>query len=210
MWHERWPKRWKGEQEIARRFMRDVAADIDDKGCAFISGTFVLELNCGHELDHFQLRIVYPAEFPQRRCHPKVFLDSHHDEWKNNDEAPDSHIESNWRLCLFIPMESGLDFTNGNELENLFPHIHTFLLRQQWYQRDVRQQKALKSKVPEWPGPQRSHGALGMLAAMQESGGSIGRNDPCVCGSGKKYKRCCMAQITLVRDAIRRQASKQK
>lgn len=20
---------------------------------------------------------------------------------------------------------------------------------------------------------------------------SIGRNDPCVCGSGKKYKRCC-------------------
>jgi hypothetical protein len=21
----------------------------------------------------------------------------------------------------------------------------------------------------------------------------IGRNDPCVCGSGKKYKNCCMA-----------------
>ena len=21
----------------------------------------------------------------------------------------------------------------------------------------------------------------------------IGRNDPCACGSGKKYKKCCMA-----------------
>jgi hypothetical protein len=21
----------------------------------------------------------------------------------------------------------------------------------------------------------------------------IGRNDPCVCGSGKKYKKCCLA-----------------
>jgi tetratricopeptide (TPR) repeat protein len=23
----------------------------------------------------------------------------------------------------------------------------------------------------------------------------IGRNDPCLCGSGKKYKRCCLAKI---------------
>jgi len=22
----------------------------------------------------------------------------------------------------------------------------------------------------------------------------IGRNDPCACGSGKKYKKCCMAR----------------
>ena len=23
---------------------------------------------------------------------------------------------------------------------------------------------------------------------------TIGRNDPCHCGSGKKYKKCCMAK----------------
>ena len=23
---------------------------------------------------------------------------------------------------------------------------------------------------------------------------TVGRNDPCVCGSGKKYKRCCFQQ----------------
>ena len=29
------------------------------------------------------------------------------------------------------------------------------------------------------------------LQAKQDSAGKIGRNDPCPCGSGKKYKRCC-------------------
>jgi uncharacterized protein YecA (UPF0149 family) len=24
-----------------------------------------------------------------------------------------------------------------------------------------------------------------------EKGGTVGRNDPCPCGSGKKYKKCC-------------------
>ncbi|QVL47005.1 MAG: SEC-C domain-containing protein [Thiocapsa sp.] len=26
----------------------------------------------------------------------------------------------------------------------------------------------------------------------------VGRNDPCPCGSGKKYKKCCVASSTLV------------
>ena len=28
--------------------------------------------------------------------------------------------------------------------------------------------------------------------AYQRAAGKIGRNDPCLCGSGKKFKRCCM------------------
>jgi len=28
-------------------------------------------------------------------------------------------------------------------------------------------------------------------AAPKREGVKIGRNDPCSCGSGKKYKRCC-------------------
>jgi tetratricopeptide (TPR) repeat protein len=31
----------------------------------------------------------------------------------------------------------------------------------------------------------------------------IGRNDPCLCGSGKKYKRCCLAKVeTAERQAL--------
>lgn len=46
--------------------------------------------------------------------------------------------------------------------------------------------------------PQRmvlSHGGDGQSAAqvttVKRQGGKVGRNDPCPCGSGKKYKRCC-------------------
>lgn len=29
---------------------------------------------------------------------------------------------------------------------------------------------------------------------------SVGRNDPCPCGSGKKYKKCCLPHQSLVRE----------
>jgi uncharacterized protein len=29
--------------------------------------------------------------------------------------------------------------------------------------------------------------------------GSVGRNDPCPCGSGKKYKKCCLAKAPTIR-----------
>lgn len=30
------------------------------------------------------------------------------------------------------------------------------------------------------------------LTRLQRRSGKIGRNDPCGCGSGQKFKRCCM------------------
>jgi hypothetical protein len=36
-------------------------------------------------------------------------------------------------------------------------------------------------------------GAL-LFQEKQYMGHKIGRNDPCPCGSGKKYKKCCLAQ----------------
>ncbi len=35
---------------------------------------------------------------------------------------------------------------------------------------------------------------LNKPAPIRREGGKIGRNDPCVCGSGKKYKACCGRQ----------------
>jgi hypothetical protein len=31
----------------------------------------------------------------------------------------------------------------------------------------------------------------------------LGRNDPCSCGSGKKYKRCCLPKLLETRAAAR-------
>jgi len=30
---------------------------------------------------------------------------------------------------------------------------------------------------------------------IRRGGGKVGRNDPCPCGSGKKYKQCCLLRL---------------
>jgi uncharacterized protein YecA (UPF0149 family) len=32
----------------------------------------------------------------------------------------------------------------------------------------------------------------GLVVRLEEVSNDVGRNDPCPCGSGKKYKKCCM------------------
>jgi preprotein translocase subunit SecA len=39
---------------------------------------------------------------------------------------------------------------------------------------------------------QFSHGdGQGKIETVRREGKKVGRNDPCPCGSGKKYKKCC-------------------
>ncbi len=43
-------------------------------------------------------------------------------------------------------------------------------------------------------GPDCNHGHHhhhGPVEQFVRSGPKVGRNDPCPCGSGKKYKKCC-------------------
>ncbi|MFM9943434.1 MAG: SEC-C metal-binding domain-containing protein [Hyphomicrobiaceae bacterium] len=37
------------------------------------------------------------------------------------------------------------------------------------------------------------HGAAPGMTMVRQ-GPKVGRNDPCLCGSGKKYKKCCLGQ----------------
>lgn len=49
---------------------------------------------------------------------------------------------------------------------------------------------AMEELVKQWPvRPQVPWNAIKRQAAQK-----IGRNDPCVCGSGKKHKKCCLAR----------------
>ena len=52
---------------------------------------------------------------------------------------------------------------------------------------DVLQEMAVFGEAPpteeeDWPVPEPVRNALR----------DVGRNDPCPCGSGKKYKKCCL------------------
>jgi len=49
---------------------------------------------------------------------------------------------------------------------------------------------ALK-KIYDHFAPQRHAAAHEAAATYRRSAPKIGRNDPCPCGSGRKYKQCC-------------------
>ena len=200
LWTEHHPARWQEEQRLARELLSCVQTG--SKGDrVFIEGTFSLRLNCDHELDQFRLRLEYPISFPKKYVHPLVYLVSHHDLWR---AGYDSHIEYTWRLCLYVPLESGLDFRREDELSRLFEHIQSFLFRERMYQRDLRVQLAGGPRAA-WPGPDRSHGDEGLIEAIQALGG-IPKNGPCICGSGKKYKSCCRSRLRKVSRCLRRTA----
>lgn len=184
-WFEEQPHRWKSEQSIANRLLTNAEAGIGEDGHAFIDGGFSFDSECGHRSDDFQLKIVYPDNFPKRKGRPDVYLQSHRKKWQN---GRDSHIESNWRLCLGVAHDSTIDFENERSLEQLLGDVATFLVREEVYQRTLIEE--LRTGTPaKWPGPDRSHDVRGLVESIEEQG-EPGRNDPCVCGSGKKYKNC--------------------
>lgn len=39
------------------------------------------------------------------------------------------------------------------------------------------------------------HDFFSVIQRFKSSGTKIGRNDPCPCGSGKKYKKCCLNKL---------------
>jgi preprotein translocase subunit SecA len=59
-------------------------------------------------------------------------------------------------------------------------------------------QEGLAEELEIQQRPQRmllSHGGSGedpgRVTTVRREGSKVGRNEPCPCGSGKKYKRCC-------------------
>ena len=186
-WHEANSERWNQEQAIASQLLRGFDAGINERGAAFVRGIFDVYSEHGRLYESVTLRIVYPDKFPFRNQPPNAYLESHRDQWQNRG---DSHIEDDWRLCLFVPCESGIDFTAPSSLNDFFAVIQTYMLKQRIYQKRLLK-SLVTGEVAKWPGEDRSHGMEGIKEAIEAMGG-IGRNDPCPCGNGKKWKKCHM------------------
>ena len=189
-WHERIPERWEGEQLHARKILERQRGGIDGAGVAFIDGIFHIRSAHGHRYDSVTIRVEYPSSFPDRGRAPKIILSSHRDRWRRGGN---SHINGDWSLCLFVPGDSGIDFRRDDALNALFAVLHTFLFKEHLYQRDLALQ-SFTGRRAVWPGEARSHGLAGVAEVIREKGG-VGRNESCPCGSGKKYKVCCMRRI---------------
>jgi SEC-C motif len=189
-WHERDQERWGIEQRVAKDLLDDCRSGIGEDGVAFVEGVFHVRSQHGHRYESVTLRVEYPPSFPQRGTTPKVVLVSHRERWQREADA---HINTDWSLCLFVPGESGIDFRQAESLNALFAVVQTFLFKEHLYQQDLANGKLIGQKAA-WPGDVRSHGLVGIAEFVRDKG-RIGRNEACPCGSGKKFKVCCMRRI---------------
>lgn len=188
-WHQKDSKRWEREQALASLTLSDFQSGVEGD-TVFLAGRMELCSEHGHIYDSVHIRLVYPPTFPHRNQPPSVYLESHRDIWR---KGGDSHIESDWKLCLFVPGESRIDFSKDDSLQSLLGTIHTFLLKERIYQRRLLLAQAT-GVTADWPGPDRSHGEQGIREAIRAMG-RIGRNAPCPCGSGLKYKKCHLGKL---------------
>jgi SEC-C motif len=189
-WHERGPARWEAERRIGCRLLGDCRSGVGDGGMAFVEGVFHVRSRHGHLYDSVRLKVEYPANFPERGTTPTVVLLSHRDHWR---KGGDSHINTDWSLCLFVPGESGIDFGKADSLNALFAVARTFLFKEYLYQQALANEELTGVKAV-WPGKARSHGMAGIAEAVRDKG-RVGRNEPCLCGSGKKFKVCCLRRL---------------
>ena len=60
------------------------------------------------------------------------------------------------------------------------------------------EKKVIEYLLREFGSEIRTKKNLGNEGTYRRSGPKIRRNDPCPCGSGKKYKKCCDYQLTSV------------
>ena len=184
------PSRWRADQSIARQFLSYVKFGQDSLGMAFFWGFLGVRSKHGTEHGPFTIRVVYPPRFPDAGVVPSVYLMSHRDRWRHGH---DSHIEPDWKLCLFVPGEAGIDFRSPESLAALLATTVIFLRKEVIYQRALERELVGGPKAV-WPGENRAHGIEGIAQAVRDRGG-MRHEEPCICGSGSDYGNCCKQRI---------------
>jgi tetratricopeptide (TPR) repeat protein len=71
----------------------------------------------------------------------------------------------------------------------------------------IRIQGARAARSPE---PVSAQARLEALAAQDRGAVKVGRNDPCPCGSGKKYKKCCLLKAEATSEARRPESADER
>lgn len=142
-----------------------------------------------------RLRVVFPADYP--RHEPTVYEEGGH-----FPRIADRHInETDGSFCLWLEPLSRWDPSDSNALLVLLDRVSVFCEDQLLYEASGR------FPYGEWAHGDAGYAeclfeALGCdsslldaLAALAAPGKLPLRNDPCVCGSGTKFKKCHMTRL---------------
>lgn len=87
------------------------------------------------------------------------------------------------RFSLTPDGKAGLNYLCG-AYKKFFSHVHPYMQ----FMKDELLRKRAPANVMEWARKNRS----GIIESLNINTDIVGRNDPCPCGSGRKFKNCCI------------------
>ncbi|KRF21678.1 zinc-binding protein [Paenibacillus sp. Soil787] len=90
-------------------------------------------------------------------------------------------------------VENGYDSGHLNLTEKLYAHCvmsDSLLPQRNLWKRELEEEEKRRAKPNEIDRLLKGKGSVPMLTPFKKMD-KIGRTDPCPCGSGKKYKKCC-------------------
>lgn len=96
------------------------------------------------------------------------------------EETKNWALNSKWLGLEIISTEAGTEIDEEGIVEFKVNYI----------EKDKEEIHHEKSKFVKKDGKWFYHGWLPLVETIKKEE-KIGRNDPCLCGSGKKYKKCC-------------------
>ena len=107
---------------------------------------------------------------------------------EHQDHEPDELTEDDTKHAL-LEHVARLDVSDA--VRDVAPRLAADLLRQLEDDGRLARGRALGSFVRAL-APAFGEASTGRVKPIVRPGSRLGRNDPCPCGSGKKYKKCCM------------------
>lgn len=173
--------RWHKDRLFFLNLFKDVLFG-SEKGAVWFEGDITVRTPAGREFGPFRVKVCFSNEYYEGLVPPDVYLLSHRNKWLNIEN---SHIEKDWRLCLFVPLESQINFNDGDSFVKFIERLASFLIDSSNYQQEIKELGLEKAK---WRGRQRSHGLEGVVQVLNEMQSSI--YGPCPCGNGSDYLDC--------------------
>jgi hypothetical protein len=150
-----------------------------------------------------QIRLVFPPDYPLHE--PKVYQ-----EGSRFPRDKDRHINADGSFCLWLEPLSRWDKADANALLVLLERVSVFCEDQlayevlgrfpygEWAHFDAGYAEFLFEALG------RNYNIMAALAARPDQCALPDRNDSCLCGSGRKFKKCHMTDIV---DALHRLGS---
>lgn len=134
------------------------------------------------------------AEYITKSLLDYIFFQQHKEIGELNEEHT-RHF-----LLEYAPQKLGINKESGKEIPNIITSFIDFLDAEGYIKDSIPLKKSLNENTKEFvkllPSQKSAVAKKTQAQAAKKepilsTGVKIGRNDPCPCGSGKKYKKCC-------------------